>query len=85
MNQSTSEKNGSMSVETTLKKRKTAESSLETGAFVANDEMKKDIEDEGKPVSSSSLSEEGWPARSKLVKAVSPLYSIYELDFRNLV
>lgn len=86
MNQSGSEKNGTISTQTTLRKRKTEKIPLDTKAGAGSYKMKeKHIVDEIEPTASSILSKEVRTAISKPIKEVDPLCSIHDVDLRNLL
>lgn len=81
----TSDKNGTMFLQTTLKKRKVVKSPLETeaGAHV-QDMNKEDIVNEIEPTTSSTLSKDQSTAMSKLVNNMVPMCFIYDMDFKKL-
>lgn len=80
-----SQKKVVMHSQKTLKKRKMVKSPLETEASTSGHEVKEeDIVDECKPAASATLREEKRTTMIKIVNALDPLCSIYEVNFKHL-
>lgn len=75
-----------MYFQTTLKRRKLAKPSIETGTSADTHDMEgEDSEHEIEPAAFSTLSEEISAAMSKLVKKIADLCSIYDGNLKTLV
>lgn len=86
MKQFMSEKKGRMHVQRTLKNMKITKPSMETEPEIgAHDINERDIVDETKSAVLLTLTEKKKTVMSKLLKAMTLLCFIYDIDFKKLV